>query len=321
MKNSDMKVIAIILSIALLFTVVTSNVVSIASVIYLSKGGDAVATNGDDTANNNNASNNNAGNNANTNNNANASNNAGTNNDANANSNAGTNNDANANNNASNNNQNTNNGGAAANAIDLEALNMFRNATKDIKANGTAGYKNKNWQEIESINIGNEILANIIKGFVTGEADAAVKDNAKGTDDAKNRMPEGNFSDNVIASCKKEEVNGNYKITVVFKDQVNPTADDTDGIVQVSRDLLYIKAVTDTIESNDAVKAIVRELETAELNYKAFTVTAEMTKDGKFISITHECHAELKAKAKLLIGSLEGDGVLCFRAKYWDFQY
>ena len=39
MKNSDMKVIAIILSIALFFTIVTSNVVSIASVVYLAKGG------------------------------------------------------------------------------------------------------------------------------------------------------------------------------------------------------------------------------------------------------------------------------------------
>ena len=38
MKNSDMKVIAIILSIALFFTIVTSNAVSIASVVFLAKG-------------------------------------------------------------------------------------------------------------------------------------------------------------------------------------------------------------------------------------------------------------------------------------------
>ena len=42
MKNSDMKVIAIILSIALCLTVLTSNVVSIASVVILAKGGTAV---------------------------------------------------------------------------------------------------------------------------------------------------------------------------------------------------------------------------------------------------------------------------------------
>ena len=37
MKNSDMKIIAIILSIALFFTIVTSNAVSIASVVFLAK--------------------------------------------------------------------------------------------------------------------------------------------------------------------------------------------------------------------------------------------------------------------------------------------
>ena len=42
MKNSDMKVIAIILSIALFFTIVTSNAVSIASVVFLAKDATAV---------------------------------------------------------------------------------------------------------------------------------------------------------------------------------------------------------------------------------------------------------------------------------------
>ena len=37
MKNADMKVIAIILSIALFFTIVTSNAVSVASIVFLAK--------------------------------------------------------------------------------------------------------------------------------------------------------------------------------------------------------------------------------------------------------------------------------------------
>ena len=39
MKSSDLKVVAIILSIALFFTIITSNAVSIASVVILAKGG------------------------------------------------------------------------------------------------------------------------------------------------------------------------------------------------------------------------------------------------------------------------------------------
>ena len=41
MKSSDLKVVAIILSIALFFTIITSNAVSIASVVILAKGGTA----------------------------------------------------------------------------------------------------------------------------------------------------------------------------------------------------------------------------------------------------------------------------------------
>ena len=43
MKSSDLKVVAIILSIALFFTIITSNAVSIASVVILAKGGSGAA--------------------------------------------------------------------------------------------------------------------------------------------------------------------------------------------------------------------------------------------------------------------------------------
>ena len=44
MKSSDLKVVAIILSIALFFTIITSNAVSIASVVILAKGGTGTQT-------------------------------------------------------------------------------------------------------------------------------------------------------------------------------------------------------------------------------------------------------------------------------------
>ncbi len=55
MKNSDLKVVAIILAIALFFTIVTSNAVSIASVVMLAKGG-APASNGTGTGTGTNSS-------------------------------------------------------------------------------------------------------------------------------------------------------------------------------------------------------------------------------------------------------------------------
>ncbi len=325
MKNTDMKVIAIILTVALCLTVLTSNVVSIASVVILAKGSTGATVE--------------------------AGTNAGTNTDVNAPAgNAGTQTQTPAGNSgntavtqapagntattapsgntgatqapAGDNTGATQAPAANGNVMAPEAaLKFFQDAVNDIKANGSAAYKVKSWQEIEQINIGNEVLANIIKGFVTSEDKAEVKDNAKGTDDSKNRMPVSNCTMNEVQSVTSKEVNGNYVITIVMKDKVNPTEQDTDGVALMSRDLLYMSAVTNEIQNNGAIKAIVKELKTAELNYKAFTVTAEMTKDGKFVGITHECHAELKAEAKLIVGSLSGDGVLCFRAKFWDFAY
>lgn len=55
MKSSDLKVVAIILSIALLFTLVTSNVVSVASIVMLTKGNTASSGSTTTNSNNNNA--------------------------------------------------------------------------------------------------------------------------------------------------------------------------------------------------------------------------------------------------------------------------
>ena len=289
MKNSDMKVIAIILSIALCLTVLTSNVVSIASVVILAKGGTAATVEtGTNTDGNSGASTGNSGTQT----------------------------------PAGDSTATTAAPAADGNVMAPEAaLKFFQDAATEIKTNGSAAYKVKSWQDVESVNIGNSTLESIIMGFVTSEDKAEVKDNAKNTDDSKNRMPVSNCTMNSVQSVSSKEVNGNYVITIVMKDQVNPTAEDTDGISLMSRDLLYMSAVTDTIQSNGAIKAIVKELKTAEMNYKAFTITAEMTKDGKFVNITHECRAELKAEAKLIVGSLAGDGVLIFRAKFYDFAY
>ena len=50
-----------------------------------------------------------------------------------------------------------------------------------------------------------------------------------------------------------------------------------------------------------------------------------MTKDGKFVNVTHYCEAELAADAdgKVLVVpfSVSGSGVLAFNVIYKDFKY
>ena len=163
-------------------------------------------------------------------------------------------------------------------------------------------------------------LTDLIMGFMTSEADAAVDTSAKGSDDAKNRMPLSNCS---AGACKATAAKDgdNYVVTIVMNDQINPAKTDTDGLRVMSKDILYMEDVEDTIKNDETVSAIVKELKRGEINYKAYTIKATMTADGKFISIDHDCVADLVADIVVGQGDVSGSGQLGFHTRYTNFQY
>ena len=336
MKNSDMKVIAIILSIALFFTIVTSNAVSIASVVFLAKGQTAtegtVDASGDATNTDANA-NNNANTNTNTNNTATpettapaADSNANANTNTDANANANTNADANANADA---NKPADNAGALSSD---EALAMFQKAAKEINTKGVAGYTKLSWQEITAFSAGdnatvNDALKGLIGKFMTSKekAESDPKISEKGSEDAMRRMPASNCSKKAIKSVNCVAKGSNYEITIVMNSETNPTKAATDGLNVMSRDLLYMEDVHDTVKNDPTVSKIVTSLNKGEITYPDYTITAEMTKDGKFVNITHFCAANLVADADGKIAvipfSVSGSGTLAFNVVYKDFKY
>ncbi len=320
MKNTDMKVIAIILTVALCLTVLTSNVVSIASVVILAKGSTGATVE--------------------------AGTNAGTSTDANAPAgNAGTQTQTPAGNSGSTtptqapsgntgatqapsgntgatqapagNTGATQAPAATGNLSKEEALAMYQKAAKDIHDNGTAGYNKIGWQKplkIEGLGFLDSVIVPILEGFMTTEDEAKVQENAKGSDDAKNRMPISNCTAGAVKSATGEKLaNGNYKIVIVLNEQTNPSYADTDGLAAMSREFLDYKDV----EKEAKNIAIVKSLE-GQIVYKDYTITAEMTADGKFVSITHCGIGYIKAN---LNGSINATGELEFNAKYTDFKY
>ena len=329
MKNSDMKVIAIILSIALFLTIVTSNAVSIASVIFLAKDTtvegtvDGGATNTDANANQGTSTDNGAS--------------SGSDSSATVETTApaaGEETTAAAADNSGSQNTETTAAGDAGNAnadkpaastgnIDKEALAMFQKAAKEINTKGVAGYSYKSWQAIESINVGgNDSIKGLIESFLTKEEDAETKVQAKGSEDAMRRMPISNCSESTIASVKKAASGSNVVVTIVMKDVTNPGKEDKDGLNLMSRDFLYMEDVHNTVKNDGTVSKLVKSLNKGEITYKAYTITATMTKDGKFVEITHKCSAELVADATLAFNiPLSGNGVLVFNVRYWDFKY
>jgi hypothetical protein len=156
---------------------------------------------------------------------------------------------------------------------------------------------------------------------MTAEADAEERVSAKGSDDAKNRMPSSQISNKYIKSVKVTKSGSNYVVKIVLKDQTNPRKADTDGLNVMSRDILYIEDVEDTIKNDATVSKVVKSLDKGEITYKAYTITATMTADGKFVDITHYSDADLVADITAVAGSLSGSCGLSFNSRYYNFKY
>ena len=323
MKNSDMKVIAIILSIALFITIITSNAVAVASVILLARdggtvveqqGGTQATTPGGTTSTTPSGST--------------STTPSGSTSTTPSGSTSTT---------PSGSTSTTPSGSTdkpadkpADNANDpvlADPLAFFQKAAKDIHENGTAGYTKKGWQTVEGdlqldkLSFLSGPLTSLIKSFMTEESAAEEKINEKGSDDAKNRMPISNCAASDVASATAKKLdNGNYEVVIVMKDMVNPSYADTTGLVLMSREFLDIKDVQNTVATDETVKKLVKSVD-GTITYKAYTITAEMTADGKFVSITHFCAADIVANVEAVAGSLGASGALGFNAKYYDFKY
>ncbi len=325
MKNSDMKIIAIILAIALFFTIITSNAVSIASVILLAKDATASADAGSGDAGTQ------AGGTSTTPAGSTSTTPAGSTSTTPAGSTsttpAGSTSTTPAGSTSTDANKPADNAGATSDdPILADPLAAYQKATKAIHDNAVAGYTKKGWQSVEgelqlsAFNFLAGTLTDLIKGFMTEESAAEEKINEKGSDDAKNRMPAGDCSKDYIQSCTAEKSGDNYIIKIVMKDQVNPSYDDTDGLVRMSKEFLDIKDVVETVKTDETVSAIVKDI-SGTINYKAYTITATMNAKGEFVDITHYGVGDIQASVTVGPGTLDASGALSFNAKYYNFKY
>ena len=319
MKNSDMKVIAIILSIALFITIITSNAVAVASVILLARDGGTVVEQGGQAApQGGTTSTTPSGSTSSSSTSSSSSSSSSSTEQTTAPSSSGTSTDKPADKPADNN---------ANDPVLADPLAFFQKAAKDIHENGSAGYTKKGWQTVEGdlqldkLTFLSGPLTSLIKTFMTEESAAEEKINEKGSDDAKNRMPISNCAASDVASATAKKLdNGNYEVVIVMKDVVNPSYSDTTGLVLMSKEFLDIKDVQNTVATDETVKKLVKSVD-GTITYKAYTITAEMTADGKFVSITHFCAADIVANVEAVAGSLGATGALGFNAKYYDFKY
>ncbi len=220
----------------------------------------------------------------------------------------------------------------AGNDILNNPLSAYQKAANAIHERGIAGYNKKNWQHIDDqfdVQSSNSQLngdlsrlyTDLLRDFMTTEEEAEVKVNAKGSDDAKNRMPYSLCSSSCVKSATAVRSGSNYVVTIVMRDQVNPSYRDSDGIGVMSRDFLDYKDVVSTVENDQTVSKVVRDLD-GTINYKDYTIVATMNEKGQFINIKHYGVAYLNADLDSVgWGSIDIRGTTSFYSVYSDFVY
>ncbi len=314
MKGKDLKIIAVILAVALVFTVLASNAVSVASIVFLAKNEleaapaqqqqqqqaqpqqqqqaqqsvETTAPSGDNSSNAT-TPDNNGGSNA-------------------------TTPDANK--------PADNNGGATADSWDkAKVFNFYKDAAHSMATKGNASYEKIEWQVLENLKVGSVggLLQPFIDKFMTTKEEAEVQVQAKGSDDAKNRFPDCTLTDlsKVKSAEKKDLANGNYEITIIMVDEDTPMNEESSFLAKVTSSVLFWEDIERTIKED--VK-VVSAINSRSVNYTGYKITAEMTKDGKFVTLGHYATVIINANAKIGL-TLDIGGTLYNNCEYSNFKY
>lgn len=214
-------------------------------------------------------------------------------------------------------------GGATAESWDkAKVYNFYKDAAHNLATKGNAGYDKIEWQVLENLQVGSvgSVLQPVIDSFMTTKEEAEVQIQAKGSDDAKNRFPDCTLTDlsKIASATKKDLANGNYEITIIMVDEDTPMNKESSFLAKVTSSVLFWEDIEETIK-NDV--PVVSAINSRSVNYKGYKITAEMTKDGKFVKLGHYATVDIKANAKITMFTLDIGGTLYNNCEYSNFKY
>ncbi len=197
--------------------------------------------------------------------------------------------------------------------------NFYKNAVGKVKNDGAAGYTLKAWQDVKSLTVKssdsalNSALKDEFKKIFGEVTNLGL---SKGSVDAKDCFPSNTVAYNQVKSATCTKKGNNYVIKVVFVDTKNPTGNNN-AISKTAPIYVDMVGMANAMRDGQAITKA-----TGSANYTAYTVTSEITPDGKFVSMTHSgpCKAALDLYATG-IGNIDVDMNLVFNAKYTAFEY
>ena len=164
-----------------------------------------------------------------------------------------------------------------------QILNFYKNAVTGVKVNGKAGYTKKSWESINSVYCSNSSLestfADLLRDFITTEADAEAYVFTKGSQDAKDAFPGCGATLSQIKSISCTDSGSNYVVKIQMKPQTNPRRTDTSGIATMSGNVLYYEDMRDAMNSSGV------SVSSCNIAYNDFVIEATISNDGKIVSV------------------------------------
>ena len=207
-----------------------------------------------------------------------------------------------------------------------EITTFYKNAVDAVRA-GAAGYTKKEWQNVDSVNIGGSLVNNAVTGvlgsFMTVEADAQEQVSEKGSEDATRRINPWTLTDlSQVASATCVQDGSNYKITIIMKDEDTPKKNGS-VLGQVTGALLYWEDIETTLTSDPTVTKILTGFSNIHVIYKGYKIEAVATPDGKLISVDHTADVDIKiGEAKIIgISIKDKSGHMWNYCKFYNFTY
>lgn len=223
--------------------------------------------------------------------------------------------------------------GAVNNGTDIpvtkdEIIAFYADAVNRVEYREEAGFTMKEWQHIDNINSGNSKVDSLImtglKAFMTTEEDAEEITFSKGDVGIIEEFPDWYLEDNdkVREAVISVNENGNYLITISMIEEDTPTADSM--LEKVTETVLIWEKIEDLLQNNSTVKAVLTDYEDVHVYYKDFTINAEITPDGKIVSLKHTADIEAtigKAEIAHIFDMENKSGHMIHVCEYNNFTY
>ena len=212
----------------------------------------------------------------------------------------------------------------AAPASKAEIVSFFAAAVNDIKNNGSASYDKVEYQKIHDVNMtGNAtvdgMIRNSIGSFAKDENSAPHIAAQKGTASSKdNMLGWGLADDSAVVSASLQETGGNYLVTLVMADEDTPDQSNPRHLEKMGS-VMYLDEVEGALSSVPQMK----EFGDIHIVYTGYTVTAELTPEGRLVSLRHHCNAQINlGHMKILVISLDNKSISLENfVEYKDFIY